>query len=99
KTGFICASGFNLVATATHNGKRLIAVVLGAPSSAVRTEKVVQLFERGFAGDALSWLRPSLGSVEGLVPVNVDPPNLREDVCGKHRRRPGASEVVEEEPP
>ena len=31
KTGFICASGFNLVASATRNGKRLIAVVLGAP--------------------------------------------------------------------
>ena len=34
KTGFICASGFNLVGTATRNGKRLIAVVLGAPSGA-----------------------------------------------------------------
>ena len=31
KTGFICASGFNLVASATRNGRRLIAVVLGAP--------------------------------------------------------------------
>jgi D-alanyl-D-alanine carboxypeptidase len=29
KTGFICASGFNLVASATRRGKRLIAVVLG----------------------------------------------------------------------
>ena len=29
KTGFICASGYNLVASATRNGKRLIAVVLG----------------------------------------------------------------------
>ena len=34
KTGFICASGFNLVATATRNGKRLIAVVLGSPLAA-----------------------------------------------------------------
>ena len=33
KTGFICAAGFNLVASATRNGKRLIAVVLGAPSA------------------------------------------------------------------
>ena len=32
KTGFICASGYNLVASATRNGKRLIAVVLGASS-------------------------------------------------------------------
>ena len=36
KTGFICASGFNLVATATRNNKHLIAVVLGAPSGAAR---------------------------------------------------------------
>ena len=32
KTGFICASGYNLVASATRDGKRLIAVVLGASS-------------------------------------------------------------------
>ena len=36
KTGFICASGYNLVASATRNGKRLIAVVLGAPSAGAR---------------------------------------------------------------
>jgi D-alanyl-D-alanine carboxypeptidase len=32
KTGFICASGYNLVGSATRNGKRLIAVVLGSSS-------------------------------------------------------------------
>ena len=32
KTGFICASGYNLVGSATRNGKRLIAVVLGSTS-------------------------------------------------------------------
>ena len=47
KTGFICASGFNLVATATRDGKRLIAVVLGASSSAARAIKAAQLLERG----------------------------------------------------
>jgi D-alanyl-D-alanine carboxypeptidase len=30
KTGFICASGYNLVGSATRDGRRLIAVVLGA---------------------------------------------------------------------
>src|SRR5215469_8480790 len=39
KTGFICASGYNLVASATRNGRRLIAVVLGAWSGAVRAQK------------------------------------------------------------
>src|SRR5262249_60581244 len=54
KTGFICASGFNLVATATRGDKRLIAVVLGATSSMGRSVKAAQLFERGFGADPLS---------------------------------------------
>ena len=90
KTGFICASGFNLVATATRDGKRLIAVVLGAPSSAVRAVKAAQLLERGFQSNPLSWLTPSLGTVDALQPVNATPPNLREEMCGKHRKRPAA---------
>jgi D-alanyl-D-alanine carboxypeptidase len=96
KTGFICASGFNLVATATRNGRRLIAVVLGAPSGASRAEKAAQLLERGFSGNALSWLMPSLGSVEALQPIHAAPPNLREEVCGKNRKRP-ASEADDDE--
>ncbi len=97
KTGFICASGFNLVASATRNGKRLIAVVLGAPSSPVRAAKAAQLLERGFNSSALSWLTPSLGSVEGLTPVNTEPPNLRDEMCGKHRKRPAAEDADEPE--
>ena len=72
KTGFICASGFNLVASATRDGKRMIAVVLGASSSQARAMKAAQLLERGFnsGNNALGWLMPSLGTVESLQPVN-----------------------------
>jgi D-alanyl-D-alanine carboxypeptidase len=96
KTGFICASGFNLVATATRNGRRLIAVVLGAPSGGSRAEKAAQLLERGFSGNALSWLMPSLGTVEALQPIHAAPPNLREEICGKNRKRP-ASEAEDDD--
>ena len=92
KTGFICASGFNLVATATRDGKRLIAVVLGAPSSAARAVKAAQLLEEGFNSRPLSWLIPSFGTVDALVPVNSSPPNLREEMCGGHRKRPASEE-------
>ena len=61
KTGFICASGFNLVATATRGNKQLIAVVLGAPSSAARAVKAAELLESGFTQNPLSWLTPALG--------------------------------------
>jgi D-alanyl-D-alanine carboxypeptidase len=94
KTGFICASGFNLVATATRNNRRLIAVVLGASSGTARAERAAQLLEKGFAANTLSWLMPALGSVENLTPVAAEPPNLREEMCGKHRRR----EASEDEP-
>jgi D-alanyl-D-alanine carboxypeptidase len=98
KTGFICASGFNVVASATRGGRRLIAVVLGSPSSAVRSVKAAQLFERGFnSGGPLSWLTPSLGTVDALVPVNAEPADLRDQTCGKHRRRPAAESVDDED--
>jgi D-alanyl-D-alanine carboxypeptidase len=97
KTGFICASGFNVVATATRNNKRLIAVVLGSQSPAVRAVRAAQLFERGFQVTPLSWLTPGLGHVDEMKPVNVDPPNLRDVICGKNRRRP-PSEEAENEP-
>ena len=92
KTGFICASGYNLVASATRNGRRLIAVVLGASSGTARAVKAAQLLERGFSQDNLTWLRPSLGTVDKLVPVDASPPNLREDMCGGHRKRPASDD-------
>jgi D-alanyl-D-alanine carboxypeptidase len=97
KTGFICASGYNVVASATRNGRRLIAVVLGAWSGAVRAQKAAQLLERGFNSAGLSWLTPSLGTVDALAPIDAQPPNLREEMCGGHRRKP-PSEENEEEP-
>ena len=96
KTGYICASGFNLVATATRNGKQLIAIVLGAPSGALRAERAGQLLERGFNGNGLSWLRPSLGTVDALTPIAAAPPNLRDDFCGPHRKKP-ASETEDDD--
>ncbi len=99
KTGFICASGYNLVASATRNGKRLIAVVLGAYGGAVRAQKAASLLERGFTSGSLAWLTPSLGTVDALQPINAAPPNLREEMCGKSRRKPASEDNDEEEEP
>jgi D-alanyl-D-alanine carboxypeptidase len=97
KTGFICASGYNLVATATRNNRRLIAIVLGASSGAARTEKAAAMLEHGFNnGSALSWLLPSLGTVDALQPINAAPPDLHETICGPHRKRPAAEDDDDE---
>src|SRR5277367_2511246 len=92
KTGFICASGFNMVATATRDNKQLIAVVLGAPSSAGRAVKAAELLEGGFAGKPLSWLTPSLGTVDQLTPIDATPPNLKDEMCGPHRKHAATEE-------
>jgi D-alanyl-D-alanine carboxypeptidase len=48
KTGFTCDSGFNLVATASRDGRRIIAVVLGDNSSGERNVRAASLLEHGF---------------------------------------------------
>lgn len=48
KTGFTNAAGFNLDASAVRNGHRLIAVVMGSSSSAVRNADVEGLLLTGF---------------------------------------------------
>jgi len=65
------------------------------PSSQVRALKAEQLLERGFNSSPLAWLAPSLGTVEGLTAVNTAPPNLRENMCGKHRKRPATEDEDE----
>ena len=92
KTGFICASGYNLVGSATRNGRRLIAVVLGSTSGHMRAVRAAQLLERGFSNNTLSWLRPSLGTVDNLVPIDASPPNLRDEMCGGKRHKPASDE-------
>jgi D-alanyl-D-alanine carboxypeptidase len=97
KTGFICASGYNLVASATRNGRRLIAIILGAWSGGARAQEAAQLLERGFNGNGLSWLTPSLGTVDALAPIDAQPPNLRDEMCGGHRRKPPSEDNDEGE--
>lgn len=63
KTGFVCASGFNLAATATRKGRTILAVVLGEPSQETRAVKAAQLLTQGFqstgaGAETLGTLRP-----------------------------------------
>ena len=80
KTGFVCASGFNVVASATRNGRRLIAVVLGYPNARARTIKAANLFDEGFAMSSSGRQVASLPSIGGGAP------DIRSDICGPNRR-------------
>jgi D-alanyl-D-alanine carboxypeptidase len=49
KTGFVCASGFNIVGSAMRDGRRLIAVAFGFRRADLRDEFIVRLLDEAFA--------------------------------------------------
>ena len=48
KTGYIRASGFNLIATTERNGTRLVGVVFGGKSGASRNKHMIYLLNKQF---------------------------------------------------
>ncbi|MDB5572733.1 MAG: D-alanyl-D-alanine carboxypeptidase, partial [Hyphomicrobiales bacterium] len=88
KTGFVCASGFNVVASASRGGRRLIAVVMGSPNAKARTLKAMSMFEAGFAGVTTGSRQP-INTLPGSPYASA--PNMREQICGRNRNQ-GADE-------
>ncbi|RUX26700.1 D-alanyl-D-alanine carboxypeptidase [Mesorhizobium sp. M7A.F.Ca.US.011.01.1.1] len=80
KTGFVCPSGFNMIGSATRNGRTLVAVVLGEKSAVTRAETAARLLDQGFD-------TPAAGSatVTTLAPYGdtVSPNDMKDEVCKK----------------
>jgi D-alanyl-D-alanine carboxypeptidase len=92
KTGFICDSGFNVVASATREGRRLIAVVLGEPTGRERTVRAASLLEHGF--QTYGWkalFDPQKLDTMPMTPDAKGPMTMRQAVisfeCGTGHRR------------
>lgn len=49
KTGFICASGFNIATSVMRKGQRLIGVVMGGETAQSRNQRVTKLLEASFS--------------------------------------------------
>ena len=88
KTGYIRASGYNLVASVERNGHRLVGVVFGGRTGASRDKHMIKLLDRGFdhykGGDSLiqeafkSIEMPSLiASAHAATPAIVPVPRPR----------------------
>jgi D-alanyl-D-alanine carboxypeptidase len=90
KTGFICASGFNVVASATRNGKTLIAVVLGSDTAKERTELAAKLLDRGFSGVSLE--SKSLATFASGAAIG-SPVDMRDQVCKRRNAQEGEEEL------
>lgn len=80
KTGFVCASGFNLVASASRDGRRLIAVVMGYKNGFSRAEAAQSLLLQGFEKQP----NPSgqtVGEVVNLPQGAIVPTDMTPTVC------------------
>ena len=93
KTGFICDSGFNVVASATRDGRQIMAVVLGEATGGRRTIRAANLLEHGFETYAWKQLFNRSESID-TMPVASDAKSVtsvRQAVlsyeCGTARRK------------
>ncbi len=67
KTGYIRASGYNLVASAQRNGRRLIGVIFGGRSSKARNHLMANLLNKGFRLNAPARLASTGQSQQGSL--------------------------------
>ena len=93
KTGFVCASGYNMVASARRGGRNLVAVVLGRASQTDRAVAAARLLEAGFGQSG------SLGNLSAPASARGDrATNMRPILCTekarKERYEPGAGLAV-----
>lgn len=96
KTGFICDSGFNVVASATRDGRRVMAVVLGEPTGQNRTIRAASLLEHGFQQHGWKTLF-NTDTIDSLPisPKARDVQSVRQSIlswdCGNGRRNPAVA--------
>jgi D-alanyl-D-alanine carboxypeptidase len=86
KTGFICASGYNLVASARRGEREIIAVVFGEYGGRARAEHAAKLLDEGFAmaGSTSPETVTTLANVSSGTNYTA-PLDMRPFVCAANR--------------
>jgi len=79
KTGYTCDSGLNIVATAERQGRKLMAIVMGASSARERGELTALMLERGFDNR----YKGSGKSVTRVANLTIPAQSMRPKICGK----------------
>jgi D-alanyl-D-alanine carboxypeptidase len=95
KTGYTCPSGYNLVASATRDGRTLLAVVVGSETVDERDEKAAAMLARGFSVSTSTG--PTLAELKSSGGAPGQPVNMREELCTKEARAARAKEEKERE--
>jgi D-alanyl-D-alanine carboxypeptidase len=84
-----------VVASATRDGRKLVAVVLGEPSVASRNQRATDLLEKGFRRHFWkSLFGTSLDRLAIQASLSDSPIHLRDRVCGVARAKSTARRSV-----
>ncbi len=106
KTGYIRASGFNLVSSVKRDGYHIVAVVMGGKSSRSRDNHMVKLLEttfaqiqqsssvRTFAGLSTPRTKSTLISAAAILPAGVELPGMSAKQLAKVERERNAERVM-----
>src|SRR5262249_31823211 len=73
KTGYIRASGFNLVTSLRRNNRHLVAVVLGGASAGARDARMRQLLSEHFAEASTKRPAPMIADASAATPRTESP--------------------------
>ena len=93
KTGYTRASGFNLVASATRNGQRIIGVVLGGSSASSRDANMRDMLDQGFATLANPLSAPGIMMTRYSAPTPAYPPSTSQPARFSNRPEPGINPI------
>ncbi|MBA2126491.1 D-alanyl-D-alanine carboxypeptidase [Hyphomicrobium methylovorum] len=75
KTGFTCDSGYNVIASATRDGRKLMAVVLGESSGNERAIRSAALLEYGF--EMYDWKQLFNANNIDTMPIAADAQDVK----------------------
>jgi D-alanyl-D-alanine carboxypeptidase len=82
KTGFICASGFNQVSSATRNGRSVVSVVLGSDSLGARADESARLLQMALTESSAG--KPGLGQIAPYGENRDTVTDISKEICSAH---------------
>lgn len=96
KTGWVCASGYNIITTAKRGETRVIAVIMGAKTSRDRAQAAKRLIDSGFT--ALEEHRP-VATILAENPVKAAATKKVAAKSAKKQRKSGGKAVAKAKAP
>ena len=96
KTGYVRASGFNLITSARRDGTNLVAVVLGGRTAARRDRQMIRLLDQNFY--KIMQAKKKNGTLYAQTPLPVYKPVQEFKIASSHLTKPSRNVTEVPEP-